>query len=114
MEAFSNFSHVVRSLEPGRSFASYPQGVSIQKTSLSTLLCYTYPKLDWTLKNLLSHLIKHRNRMQPLLCIHPSHIGAVAVILPQIKKFVFHMQVGRSASHILTFVFYVQKPKEVG
>jgi hypothetical protein len=24
------------------------------------------------------------------------------------------MQVGRSASHILTFVFYVQKPKEVG
>ena len=47
MEVFSNISYVVRSLQPGRYFAPYPQGVSIQKTSLSTLvLCYTYPKLD--------------------------------------------------------------------
>lgn len=94
------------------------QGVSIQKTSLSALmLCYTYPKLDCNLKNLLSHLIKHRTRMQSLLlCIHPrhGHTGIVAVILPQIKKFVFHTQGGRSAFHILIFVFCVQIPKKVG
>ena len=78
------------------------------------MLCLPKNRLYFKKSIIPPHQTQNWNIVSPsLYSPRHGHTGRAAAIFPQIAKYVFHTQGGRSVSYILIFVFCAQKAKKV-